>query len=126
MYNFFATFCLVAGLGAQPATSAPAGSDDPAAYSAATVARANGLTRALAGRVPLDEAQYIRIRALHLRMLAERQALAISLSGADPAARDQALAGAQQRYETALSALLRPAQLVAYQGLRSSFTAHRL
>lgn len=126
MYNFFATFCLVAGLGAQPTAPAPAGSDDPTAYSAATVARANGLTRALAGRVPLDEAQYIRVRALHLRMLAERQALAISLSGADPAARDQALAAAQQRYETALAGLLRPAQLVAYQGLRSSFTAHRL
>jgi len=126
MHNFFATFCLVAGLGAQPAASVPAGSDDPTAYSAATVARANGLTRALAGRVPLDEAQYIRVRALHLRMLAERQALTISLSGADPAARDQALAAAQQRYETALAGLLRPAQLVVYQGLRSSFTAHRL
>ncbi|TPG65851.1 hypothetical protein [Hymenobacter nivis] len=126
MYNFFATFCLVAGLGAQPVAAAPAGSDDPAAYSAATVARANGLTRALAGRVPLDEAQYIRIRALHLRMLAERQALTISLSGADPAARDQALAAAQQRYENALAGILRPAQALAYHNLRSSFTAHQL
>ena len=125
MHNFFATFCLVAGLGAHPAAPA-AGSDDPGAYAPATVARANGLTRALAGRVPLDEAQYIRVRALHLRMLAERQALEISLSGAAPATRDQALAAAQQRYETALAGLLRPAQVVAYQNLRSSFTAHRL
>lgn len=126
MYNFFATFCLVAGLGAPPTASAAAGSDDPTAYAPATVARANGLTRALAGRVPLDEAQYIRVRALHLRMLAERQALEISLSGAGPAARDGALAAAQQRYETALAGLLRPAQAVAYQNLRTSFTAHRL
>ncbi|MFD1467167.1 hypothetical protein ACFQ48_02945 [Hymenobacter caeli] len=125
MYNFFATFCLVAGLGAQPVAPA-AGPDDPTAYAPATVARANGLTRALAGRVPLDEAQYIKVRALHLRMLAERQALEISLSGAAPATRDQALAAAQQRYEAALAGLLRPAQVVAYQNLRNSFTAHRL
>ncbi len=126
MYNFFAMVCLAASLGTQSATPVALSTDDPAAYSPATAARATSLTRALASRIPLDEGQYIRVRALHLHMLAERQALAISLSGAEPAIRDQELAAAQQRYETALAALLRPKQLVAYQGLRNSFTAHRL
>ncbi len=126
MNNFFAAACLAAGFTTQPAAAAVPGADDPAAYSPATAARATSLTQALARRIPLDEAQYIRVRALHLHMLAERQALAISLSGAEPATRDEELAAAQQRYETALAHLLRPAQVVAYQSLRSSFTAHRL
>ena len=40
--------------------------------------------------------------------------------------RDTQLAQAQQRYETELSELLQPQQLVAYQALRTTFTAHRL
>ncbi len=126
MNNFFAMAFLALGLGFQPAISATSGADDPAGYTPATTARATSLTQALARRIPLDEAQYIRVRALHLHMLAERQALEISLSGAEPALRDQELAAAQQRYETALAGLLRPAQVVAYQSLRNSFTAHRL
>lgn len=126
MYSFIVAACFAAGFHTQPAALAVLRADDPAAYSTATAARATSLTQALARRVPLDEAQYIRVRTLHLHMLAERQALAISLSGAAPALRDQELAAAQQRYETALARLLRPAQLVAYQSLRSSFTAHRL
>ncbi len=126
MNNFFAMAFLAAGLGFQPIAPAASRADDPAGYPPATTARATSLTQALARRIPLDEAQYIRVRALHLHMLAERQALEISLSGAEPALRDQQLAAAQQRYEAALAGLLRPAQVVAYQRLRNSFTAHRL
>jgi hypothetical protein len=40
--------------------------------------------------------------------------------------RDTQLAAAQQRYETELSQMLQPKQLIAYQELRSNFTAHRI
>jgi len=59
-------------------------------------------------------------------MLTERRDLEILLNGASAEERDTQLAQAQQRYETELSQLLQPQQLVAYQALRTTFTAHHL
>lgn len=96
------------------------------AYSKAMMNRATTLTRALAQRIQFNEAQYLAIKQLHLAMLTERRDLEILLNGASPEERDTQLAKAQQRYETELAALLQPRQLLAYQNLRSNFTAHRL
>ena len=71
-------------------------------------------------------AQYLAVRQLHLNMLTERRDLEIMLNGSSAEERDTQLARAQQRYETELSNLLQPQQLVAYQALRINFTAHRL
>jgi hypothetical protein len=88
--------------------------------------RANTLTRALAERIQFNEAQFIAIKQLHLNMLTERRDLEIMLNGASAEERDAQLSWAQQRYESDLMYLLKPQQVVAYQALRSNFTAHRL
>jgi len=90
------------------------------------MARATTLTRALAQRIHFNEAQYLAVRQLHLNMLTERRDLEIMLNGASAEERDTQLARAQQRYEMELGNLLQPQQLVAYQALRTNFTAHRL
>jgi hypothetical protein len=59
-------------------------------------------------------------------MLTERRDLELLLYSASTEERDTQLAAAQQRYEFELSQLLQPKQLVAYQQLRSNFTAHRI
>ena len=124
MYNFFAA----AGLSALLTTATPVAANDPvtSVYSPAIIAHATALTRALAQRIHFNEGQYVRVKALHLRMLAERRTLEIGLAGAEPADRDTWMATAQSRYEAELAALLQPRQLVAYQQLRQNFTAHRL
>ena len=90
------------------------------------MAHATALTRALAQRIHFNEGQYVQVKALHLRMLAERRQLEASLADATPADRDNGLATAQTRYEANLAALLEPQQRVAYQQLRSNLTAHRI
>ena len=124
MHNFFAA----AGLTAFLSASVPVGSNDPTApvYAPSVVAHATVLTRALAQRIHFNEGQYVKVKALHLRMLAERRQLEEGLADASPADRDNWLATAQSRYEAELAALLQPEQLVAYQKLRSNFTAHRI
>lgn len=113
------TVALSSGLVALAKTGKPA--NDPT-----LTARATTLTRALARRIHLNEAQYIAVRKLHLDMLTERRNLEIALKSADGAERDTRLAEVQQRYETRLNNLLQPQQIAAYQELRSNFTAHRL
>ncbi len=115
--------CLAVSVSAAPAAWAGPGEG---AYSSAMMARATTLTRALAQRIHFNEAQYLAVRQLHLNMLTERRDLEIMLNGASAEERDTQLARAQQRYETELSNLLQPQQLVAYQALRTNFTAHRL
>ena len=124
MHNFFATASLTAFL----STAAPVGPNDPTApvYAPAVVAHATVLTRALAQRIHFNEGQYVKVKALHLRMLAERRQLEAGLADAAPADRDNWLATAQTRYEAELAALLQPEQRLAYQQLRSNFTAHRI
>ena len=124
MKNFFLATCMVAGMGSNP-LSAEANSGD-GAYTPAMMARATTLTRALAHRIHFNEDQYLAVKQLHLQMLTERRDLEILLNGASAEERDTQLAQAQQRYELELTNLLKPQQLVAYQSLRTSLTAHRL
>lgn len=123
MKNLFLATCIAAGVTVSPAAMAGPGEGS---YSAAMMNRATTLTRALAQHIPFNEAQYLAIKQLHLQMLTERRDLEIILNAASAEERDTQLAIAQQRYETELSQLLQPQQLVAYQNLRTSFTAHRL
>ena len=123
MKNLFLATCFAAGVSAAPVALAGPGEG---ASTGAMMARATTLTRALAHRIHFNEAQYLAVKQLHLQMLTERRDLEILLNGASAEERDTRLAFAQQRYETELSNLLQPQQLLAYQHLRSSFTAHRV
>jgi hypothetical protein len=123
MKNLFIATCIAAGISLAPAANAGPGDG---AYSQAMMARATTLTRALAQRIHFNEAQYLAVKQLHLEMLTERRDLEILLNGASAEERDTQLAIAQLRYETELTNLFQPQQLVAYQALRNNFTAHRL
>lgn len=123
MINLFLATCIATVVTITPAAIAGPGEG---AYSTAMMSRATTLTRALALHIPFNEAQYLAVKQLHLQMLTERRDLEIILNGASAEERDTQLAIAQQRYETELSQLLQPQQLLAYQNLRTSFTAHRL
>ena len=122
MKNLLLAGCIAASVSAGPVALADPGDRS---YSPAMIARATTLTRALAQRIQFNEFQFIAVKQLHLQMLTERRNLEILLNGASAEERDNRLAEAQQRYESDLSNLLRPRQLVAYQQLRSDFTAHR-
>ncbi|MDB5235179.1 MAG: hypothetical protein JWR44_2172 [Hymenobacter sp.] len=123
MKNLFLATCIAAGVCMAPAAMAGPGDGS---YSQAMMTRATTLTRALAQRIHFNEAQYLAVKQLHLTMLTERRDLEILLNGANAEERDTQLAVAQQRYEMELTNLLEPQQLVAYQNLRTNFTAHRL
>ena len=123
MKNFFLATCIAAGVSIAPVAMAGPGDGS---YSKAMMTRATTLTRALAQHIPFNEAQYLAVKQLHLDMLTERRDLEILLNGASDAERDSRLAMAQMRYENGLADLLRPQQLLAYQALRTNFTAHRL
>ncbi|UOQ77129.1 hypothetical protein MUN84_22215 [Hymenobacter sp. 5516J-16] len=85
-------------------------------------ARATALTRSISDKARLDEGQYLRVKQLNIRMLAEQEDLKTRFA-ADPTLLDQRLADAQGRYENDLTALLRPAQLALFQQSRTSMTA---
>ena len=123
MKNFFLATCFAAGVSIAPVAMAGPGDGS---YSKAMMTRATTLTRALAQHIPFNEAQYLAVKQLHLEMLTERRDLEILLNGASAAERDSRLAMAQMRYENGLADLLRPQQLLAYQALRTNFTAHSL
>ena len=123
MKNLFLATCIAAGVSLAPAAVAGPGDG---AYSSAMLSRATTLTRALAQHIHFNEAQYLAVKQLHLNVLTERRDLEILLNGASAEERDTQLALAQQRYEFGLSSLLQPQQLLAYQSLRTNFTAHRL
>ena len=123
MKNLFLATCIAAGVSVAPAAIAGPGDG---AYSRAMMTRATTLTRAMAQRIQFNEAQYLAVKQLHLTMLTERRDLEILLNGASAEERDTQLSLAQQRYEYELLQLLQPQQLVAYQALRTTFTAHRL
>ena len=123
MKNLFLATCIAAGVSIVPVAAAGPGDGS---YSAAMLNRATTLTRALAQHVHFNEAQYLAVKQLHLNMLTERRNLEIMLNGASAEERDTRLAEAQQRYENELGSLLQPQQLLAYQALRTNFTAHRL
>jgi hypothetical protein len=123
MKNLFLASCIAAGVSITPVAAAEPGDGS---YSQAMMSRATTLTRALAQRIHFNEGQYLAVKQLHLNMLTERRDLEVMLNGASTEERDTQLAKAQQRYETELSNILQPQQLVAYQMLRNNFTAHSL
>jgi hypothetical protein len=123
MNNLLLAACLTASLATASATTRKKPAED---YPKAIQVRATTLTQALAHHIHLNEAQYVRVKRLHLKYLNERLELERSLAGEPAAERDTQLAAAQLRYEQKLSDLLRPDQRVAYQQLRANFTAHRL
>jgi hypothetical protein len=123
MNNFLLAACLTASLAT---ASTPARKKPSEDYPKSIQVRATTLTQALAHHIHLNEAQYVRVKRLHLKYLTERLELERSLAGEPAAERDNQLAAAQLRYEQKLSDLLHPDQRVAYQQLRANFTAHRL
>jgi DNA polymerase III epsilon subunit-like protein len=123
MNNLLLAACLTASLATASATTRKKPVED---YPKSIQVRATTLTQALAHHIHLNEAQYVRVKRLHLKYLNERLELERSLAGESAAERDTQLAAAQLRYEQKLSDMLRPEQRVAYQQLRANFTAHRL
>lgn len=85
-------------------------------------ARATALTRAISDRIRLDEGQYLRLKQLNLKMLAEQEDLKVRFA-ADQPILDQRLADAQLYYEMALLDMLRPAQRSLFDQHRASMTA---
>ncbi|WP_460621328.1 hypothetical protein [Hymenobacter tenuis] len=108
--------CLLFGL----QSAAMAGTEPDG--SGSITSRATALTRSISEKARLDEGQYLRVKQLNIRMLTELEDLKTRFA-ADQSVLDQRLADAQSRYETDLTALLRPAQLSIFQQSRTSMTA---
>ncbi|MCC2544948.1 hypothetical protein LJY25_00705 [Hymenobacter sp. BT175] len=117
--------CIVVGLQGATLLNAAAQSELSVGneISSNTRNRAANLTRAIAGRVHLDEGQYVRLKDLNTRFIAEMDDLQIRFA-ADPAILDEQLLNAQHLYDKELAMLLRPKQLLAYQQMRSGMTAY--
>ncbi|MBB4602093.1 hypothetical protein HNQ93_002338 [Hymenobacter luteus] len=113
-----ATLFAVLLFGLQGAVLAGTEPDSPTSIQA----RATALTRSISDKARLDEGQYLRLKQLNIRMLLEQEDLKTRFAG-DAALLDQRLAEAQARYETDLTAMLRPAQLALFQQSRTSMTA---
>ncbi|SMC00030.1 hypothetical protein SAMN00120144_3763 [Hymenobacter roseosalivarius DSM 11622] len=90
--------------------------------STASQARATVLTRAIANKARLDEGQYLKVKQLNVKMLADIDALKARYA-ADPLSLDQKMAEVQIEYDVALARVMRSNQFVMYQQSRSSMTA---
>ncbi|OON69994.1 hypothetical protein [Hymenobacter sp. CRA2] len=84
--------------------------------------RATTLTQQMAQKVPLNEAQFVKVRRLNLNLLAATQELKGRFAN-DSATLDQRLAELQDNYEWDMAAILWPRQLAAYQRTRANMTA---
>ncbi len=109
--------CLLAGV--QSTVLAGPRTDNP---TTSLTARATALTRAIADKIRLDEGQYLRLKQLNLRMLADQEDLKTRFA-ADQSILDQRLSDSQLHYEMALLDMLRPAQLSLFEQHRASMTA---
>ncbi|MET4104919.1 hypothetical protein [Hymenobacter sp. UYP22] len=87
-----------------------------------TAVRATEMTRRMAEQTKLTEGQYVKVRALNMRLLTEMAELRRQLSS-DATKLDEAVAETQLRYEWDLANILRPKQMVAYDEMKSNFTA---
>ncbi|SHK45615.1 hypothetical protein [Hymenobacter psychrotolerans] len=85
-------------------------------------ARSTQLTRRMALRTPLNEGQYMKVRQLNMRLLAEVPAAQAQFSG-DAAALDKQLAEVQARYEWDLATILWPRQMQAYTQAKADLMA---
>ncbi|MCA8830105.1 hypothetical protein [Hymenobacter pini] len=90
-----------------------------------TAVRASEMTRRMAERTRLTEGQYVKVRALNLRLLTEMAELRRQFA-ADAARMDEAMVEVQARYEWDLANILRPKQMLAYDEMKSNFTAVNL
>jgi phosphoglycolate phosphatase-like HAD superfamily hydrolase len=117
MKNVFAslTLCALMSIGA----AAPAVAGDGTSK---TSTRATEMTRRMAEHTRLTEGQYVKVRALNLRLLNETAELRRQFA-TDAAKLDEAVAEMQLRYEWDLATILRPRQMVAYDEMKSTLTA---
>lgn len=76
----------------------------------------------MAERTRLSEGQYVKVRTLHLRLLTETAQLRKQFA-TDAEAADKALADVQMRYEWDLAAILGPKKMLAYEEMKTNFTA---
>ncbi|RTQ46022.1 hypothetical protein EJV47_22975 [Hymenobacter gummosus] len=84
--------------------------------------RATTLTQQLAHKVPLNEAQFVKVRRLNLQLLTATTDLQAQFAN-DPATLDQRLAELQDNYDWDMAAILWPRQQLAYRQYRSNMTA---
>ncbi|WP_426491924.1 hypothetical protein [Hymenobacter sp. 102] len=114
VFAFFA-FCTLVSIG----FSAPATAGDGTTK---TSTRATEMTRRIAEHTRLTEGQYVKVRALNLRLLNETAELRRQFA-TDATKLDEAIAEMQLRYEWDLATILRPHQMVAYDEMKSTLTA---
>ncbi|RSK25278.1 hypothetical protein [Hymenobacter metallilatus] len=88
-------------------------------------ARATDMTRRIAERTRLTEGQYVKVRALNVRLLTEMADLRKQFAN-DAAELDKAMADVQMRYEWDLAAVLGPKRMTAYEEMKTNFTATNL
>ncbi|RSK41093.1 hypothetical protein [Hymenobacter perfusus] len=100
----------------QPVQAAPADGSNKLAT------RATEMTRQMSERTRLSEGQYVKVRALNMRLLTETTELRRQFA-TDTEATDKALADVQMRYEWDLAAILGPKKMVAYEEMKTNFTA---
>lgn len=84
--------------------------------------RATTLTQQLALKVPLNEAQFVKVRRLNLQYLTATQDLKARLTD-NTAALDQQLAELQDRYDWDMASILWPRQMAIYDRTRTNMTA---
>ena len=84
--------------------------------------RATTLTQQLALKVPLNEAQFVKVRRLNLQYLTATQDLKTRLTD-NPTALDQQLAELQDRYDWDMASILWPRQMAIYDRARTNMTA---
>ncbi|MBD2716857.1 hypothetical protein KBK19_17570 [Microvirga sp. STR05] len=84
--------------------------------------RATQLTRQMAQKTPLNEGQYVKVRQLNMRLLAEVQAAQARFAN-DLVALDKELAEVQTRYEWDLATILWPRQMMAYTQAKADLMA---
>ncbi|RSK45255.1 hypothetical protein [Hymenobacter rigui] len=85
-------------------------------------ARATDMTRRIAERTKLTEGQYVKVRALNVRLLTEMADLRKQFAN-DAVEMDKAMAEVQMRYEWDLAAVLGPKRMMAYEEMKTNFTA---
>lgn len=117
MKNLFATLALAAFVGISVSSPALAGDG-----SGKTAVRATEMTRRMAEHTKLTEGQYVKVRALNLRLLTEMTELRRQFAS-DATRLDEAMAETQARYEWDLANILRPKQMLAYDEMKTNFTA---
>lgn len=80
------------------------------------------MTRHMAQKTSLNEGQYVKVRQLNVRLLADMQALQTRFA-TNPAALDQQVAELQSRYEWDLATILWPRQMAAYTQSKADLMA---